>query len=368
MVSTVDKFKDAFKAVKKLNSDSAFLSDSTLSQVDSWISTGCYALNAIISGSVYGGIPMGRITGFAGPSQCGKTLIMNKIFAEAQKKDMIPVIWDTEAAEDANTAAACGCDPSKIRYNPVESVEDCRNQIVTFLDKVIETPELRGKCIIGIDSLGNLASSKELADAVKGKSASDMGLRAKAVKSLLRCLTYRAAKANVPIVFSNHTYEDPSLLFGSIVKNQSGGSAPLYLSSVLVQMAIQREQIKDNKHKDAIEIAHKVSGLALPMMTVKNRFVPAYLKTAMYINFKSGLEKYSGLLEIAVAYNIIKQTGATFELANGEKLGYAKSFENDSKFWEKILPDLNDILQKELSYSNESIDNAPDTEECDTEE
>ena len=104
----LDSLKDIFKSVDALNPDAEVLEASTLSTADEWIDTGSYALNAIISGSMYKGIPSGRITGFAGPSMAGKTLIMNKIMANAQKKGYIPVIWDSEVAVDKRSAENVG--------------------------------------------------------------------------------------------------------------------------------------------------------------------------------------------------------------------------------------------------------------------
>jgi len=177
----LDSLKDIFKSVDALNPDAEVLDASTLSTADEWIDTGSYALNAIISGSMYKGIPSGRITGFAGPSQTGKTLIMNKIMANAQKQGYIPVIWDSEVAVDKKSAEGAGMDTSKVKYYPVETVEDCRNQMSTFLDNVIKARETNPdlKFIATIDSLGNLASAKEIKDAAAGKEAADVGQRAK---------------------------------------------------------------------------------------------------------------------------------------------------------------------------------------------
>ena len=180
----LSKMTAIFGAVDKMNPDASTLEDNNLSTVDEWISTGCYALNAIISGSLYKGIPRGRITGFAGPSMSGKTFIINKCIANAQKDGYIGVIWDSEVAVDKKGAVGVGVDPGRVKHYPVESVEDCRNQISTFLDAVIKQNENteekdRQKFIISIDSLGNLASSKELKDAEAGKDATDTGTRAK---------------------------------------------------------------------------------------------------------------------------------------------------------------------------------------------
>jgi RecA/RadA recombinase len=178
----LSSLKDIFKSVDDLNPDAAILDAATLSTADEWIDTGSYALNAIISGSLYKGIPSGRITGFAGPSMAGKTLIMNKIMANAQKIGYIPVIWDSEVAVDKKSAQGAGMDTARVKYYPVETIEDCRNQMCVFLDNVIKARETNPdlKFIVAIDSLGNLASAKEVRDASAGKDAADVGQRAKA--------------------------------------------------------------------------------------------------------------------------------------------------------------------------------------------
>jgi hypothetical protein len=169
--------EDAFKVLDDLNPDAAFLNENTLSTVKEWIDTGCMALNAIISGSLYGGIPMGRITGFAGPQACGKTLMVNKIMATAQKKGMHVVYFDTENALDPETAINLGCDPKKIKHCPTEIIEECRNQIVKFLKTIVEKG-LQGKVLLAIDSLGNLISAREAKIIEDGKDSADMGARA----------------------------------------------------------------------------------------------------------------------------------------------------------------------------------------------
>lgn len=344
--------KDIFKSVDDLNPDAAVLDAATLSSADDWIDTGSYALNAIISGSMYKGIPGGRITGFAGPSMAGKTLIMNKIMANAQKKGYIPVIWDSEVAVDKKSAEGAGMDTSRVKYYPVETIEDCRNQMCAFLDNVIKADNPDLKFIVAIDSLGNLASSKEIKDAAAGKEAADVGQRAKAIKSMMRILTYKAAKAKVPILFSNHIYEGMEM-FPTLVKTQSGGKGPIYLASVLVQLSTRNEKSSENPNEESVAIAHNISGVTLGALTVKNRFVPSYLKTELYLNFKTGLDKHAGLFEIAEAFGVIEKPGRTV-MYKGESLGYRKDLEKDSKFWEKIMPELEKTLQEKLCYGTAS--------------
>lgn len=357
---TIDKETlKVFEKLEKMNPEAKFLSESALSTVTSWIDTGCMVLNSIISGSLYGGVPVGRITGFAGPSAAGKTYIINKILANAQKQGMMPVIFDTEAAIDASSTTGVGLDPKGVKYVPVQTVEQCRNQISAFLDSVLEA-KMNGKFIISIDSLGNLASQKEIDDAEKGKTAMDMGTRAKGLKSMMRLLTFKAAQAGVTILFSNHTYDDPSAMFPSLVKNQSGGKGPVYLSSVLVQLAKRDEKHdKDNMDDEKIPEANKVSGTTLRALTIKNRFVPPFLEGEMYLNFRKGLDKYSGLKEMAVNHGVIQQTGSTFVLPSekegvpGKKLGYYKNWKSDIELWDNIiLPKLEAKLKEQYSYSS----------------
>ena len=355
--------KDIFEAVDALNTDASLLSEeNSLSIVNDWIDTGSYALNAIFSGSVYRGVPVGRVTGFSGPSGAGKTLIINKIIANAQKKGYFAAIWDTEAAVDRQSAEGVGIDPSRVKYYPVETVEDCRNQIATFLDKIIAANDPNLKVIVAIDSLGNLASAKELRDVTEGKDAADMGTKAKAMKSMMRALTFKAAKARVPILFTNHIYDNPTSLYPELVKKQSGGSGPVYLASLLVQLATRNEKIDKNEGQEAIGVAHNVSGVTLSAMTVKNRFVPPFLKAELYNNFRTGLTRYAGLADMAIAMGVV-QGDKSYTLGD-QKLGYRKNWENDTELWDKtLLPALEKVLKEKVCYGTTlTEDPEPETE------
>jgi RecA/RadA recombinase len=347
--------KNMFKELDNLNPDGALLSESALSQVDDWIDTGSYALNAILSGSCYKGTQCGRIFGLCGPSGCGKTLMAMKVVGNFQRKspDNWAIVFDSEIAVDKQTALGLGADPTRIRHYPINTVKETRNQILKALNIIIENG-LHGKFVILIDSLGNLAGDKEVTDAENDKTASDMGTRAKDIKSLLRVLTYRAAKAKTTIIFTNHIYSDPMAMYESAIKQQSGGEGPVYMASSVLQLGFKREK-NENEFKDEeiISIAKKVGGITMHALTVKNRFIPQMLETDLYLNFKTGLDKYSGLFEIAKGLGVI--TGdKTYEF-NGRKLGYRSAFERDADFWEKeALPVLEPLIQKSFSFSSET--------------
>ena len=343
----------AFAGLDKLNPEAVMLSETSLSNVSQWFDSGCMVLNSILSGSLYKGVPAGRITGFSGPSMTGKTFIINKILANAQKAGLMPVIFDTEIAVDEASTRGVGLDPENTKYVPVNTIGECRNQLLAFLDG-IEKNGLQGKFIVSIDSLGNLASDKEVEDAEKGKMAMDMGLRAKSLKSMMRLLTYKAAKTNTTILFSNHTYDDPAAMYPSLVKHQSGGKGPVYLASVLVQLATRNEKQDDSNDGDEmLPEANKYSGATLRALTVKNRFIPPFLQCEIYLNFKTGLDKYAGLKDMAVNHGVIIQNGSTYALPDGTKLGYYKNWKSKDELWEeKILPNLEKNLQEKYCYSS----------------
>ena len=150
-----------------------------------------------------------------------------------------------------------------------------------------------------------LFRSKEVNDAAAGKSAMDMGMRAKSLKSMMRLLTYKAARTGTTILFANHTYDDPSAMYPTLVKHQAGGKGPIYLASVLIQLAGKSEKQDDaNQQDEMLPEAKKYSGTTLRALTVKNRFIPPFLECEMYLNFKTGLDKYAGLKDVAVNHGI----------------------------------------------------------------
>jgi RecA/RadA recombinase len=360
---------EVFDLIDSINPEASFLDQSTLSKVTKWIDTGCYALNAICSGSLYKGIPSGRITGFSGPQACGKTFIMNKIVAKAQEAGRFVVGYDTEVAVDESSLVNVGGNPKRYKHVPIETIGEARNQINKFLDSVIEK-KLQGKFAIVIDSLGNLISEKEKKDIEEGKDASEMGQRAKQLKSMLRSLVYKAAKADVPVLFSNHIYGNPAELHPTLVKQQSGGSGPLYLASLLVQLATKSEKTvaAQNSNKDATEtanpIARGVNGITIRALTVKNRFAPPFLEAEMYLNFSEGLNRYTGLLALAEGYGAILKSGHSYVMEGGKSLGFYKNWRHDVELWEKtICPVLEKKLQEKLKFNN-----ATEPEEIETDE
>lgn len=356
--------KDVLKVLDILNEDNpyaTFLDQSTLSTVsdDDWIDTGSYILNGIISGKIKkGGIPMGRVTMLYGESQTLKSFLVQKTLANAQKRGMTPVIFDTENAIEPEGAARLGLDTKKVKYIPTFNIEKCRNDIYKFLTAVKEA-NLIGKFIIAIDSLGNLESQMEQTRMEKDKLSMDMGTRARAIKTLLRTCTQLAAITKTPIIIVNHLYDNPGELHPSLIKTPVGGKSVIYMPSVSVQL--MRKSVKTGVIKTEEETTtafqREYSGVLVRALTSKNRFVKQFLEGEMYISYNNGPDKYYGILDLAVQLGIIQQNGATYQF-NDKKLGYAKNFHNDVKFWEEtIIPLIESKIAVEWSYS--SIEETP---------
>lgn len=352
--------KDIIKLLDILdegNAYASFLKNSDLSNVDSWYSTGSYVLDAIISGKLTGekaGVPSGRITMFYGESQCFKSSLVLKVLANAQKRGLTPIIFDTENAIDSDTAAGFGLDTSKVKYIVPKSIESCKNSIYKFCKMAADTNK-KGKFIIAIDSLANLDSELEVSRMEKDSVSADMGSRAKAIKALLRTASNMAAIAKIPILITNHLYLNPSEMHPTLIKTPSGGLATVYMPSVSVQL--MRKPIKEDAVKTDIGSTaigqRNYSGIIIRAITAKNRFIKQYLEQEILVSFEKGVDKYHGLLELAVGFNIIQATGPTYSF-NGEKLGYAKSFIDNSEFWEnKIIPLLQEKIDTHWKYSTQ---------------
>jgi RecA/RadA recombinase len=289
-----------------------------------------------------------------------------QILANAQKKGMIPVIFDTEGAIDPESAAKFGLDITKVKYVGCESVEQTRNAIYKFLKNVRERKQF-GKFIIAIDSLANLNSEIELSRMDKDSMSADMGTFAKSVKSLLKTCTNMSTLTKTPILITNHVYDDPSAMYPSLEKNMPGGKAAVYLPSVTVQLARKLVKDADNKQvTDKLAASQKnYSGVVIRALTVKNRFIKQYLEGEFYLSFSKGLDKYYGLLDIMKGMGVVDNSGSSYTDWTGEKLGYYSKWSKDITLWEnKFLPELEKRIKEHWAYgSSPDDDNLIELEE-----
>lgn len=328
----------------------ATLDCSKLSNISEWISTGSHSLNKVISGNVYKGIPRGRIVTLCGGSGVGKSYICGNIVREAQNTGWTVVYFDSENAIDAGFLGRIGVNVGEVIHIPVSTINELKFKAIDIMRKFTEQNP-KEKLLIVIDSLGGLATEKELNDQIEERNtAMDMGLRAKQLRVLAKLFTIEVAKNQVAMVVTNHTYEQaaanpqaaPTIKMG-------GGEGFVYASSLVVILKKYLEK-EEQKNIDSGKNEKIVTGARLVATTEKNRQVPQGLKAEIYMSFESGLNKWYGLLEDALKYGIIKVSSAQFfELPNGEKVRRKDIYK--SVVWIPIIDELNKKIEENIKFS-----------------
>jgi len=276
-------FADFNKKIDKYSDYGSLIDENDLASIDEWISTGNYILNAQISGSIYGGVPSGKITIFSGENSTGKTFVALSTAAEAQKMGY-GIVWiDTEAALTKETTSNFGIDPKKFRYEAINTVEKLNTYISNLLSQLKEAKQSGQdpKIMVIIDSLGNLSTTKEVDDALSGSEKVDM-TRAKKLKALFRIITSDLAYLQIPLIAINHVYATMSMYGGN---EQSGGSGSKFAGSTLLEFF-------KSKLKDA---SGEQNGIIVTSRIKKSRFVKANIVAKIQIRFDKGMNPYVGL-------------------------------------------------------------------------
>lgn len=332
------EIKDFLKEIKKINPFAEILKDSTIGEIKDFISTGSLILDAITSGKFYnGGIPKGRITALSGMSGVGKSFISANIAVNAQKKGYIVVWFDSERATETSAMERLGIDTKSLLHIPIGTVEEFRIQCFAVLKLLEEKYEGKKDILIVLDSLGNLASEKELNDTSEGKNASDMGQRAKTIKSTLRVLADKIAKLDVTLVVVNHTYANPTNAYAAEI--MSGGEGLVYNAWTIINF--KKAKIKD--------IDKEVVGTLLKPTVIKNRTIPPGKTGEIMLNFQRGINKYYGLLDIAIELGLVIKDGKRFKTIKDEKLYWEKDIYSD-EFFSPIMEELNEKFFKSSAY------------------
>ena len=272
------------KELKKVNPFGDVISKSDFSKITEWIDTGNYHLNAVFSGDLFGGIPNNRSICLAGESGTGKTFLLLNMVREAQQKGYYVIYYDTEGAVDIDGIQNFGVDPERFDHQPMSDLPKFRTSITTLIKKMMEAKE-KGlqlpKVMIALDSLGMLATQKEIDDAISGNGAADM-TRSKMIRSLFRIITSDLTGLGIPFIFTNHTYASTGM-FPTI--NLSGGGGLVYSASVI--LALSKAQIKEGLVQ---------TGIIVSVKTLKNRFgKPIPIK--FHIRWDKGMNRFIGMEE-----------------------------------------------------------------------
>ena len=311
--------------------------------VDSFIDTGSLAFNALLSGSIYGGMPSNKITAIAGEAATGKTFFalgIVKAFLD-KNKDAGVIYFESESALTKDLVESRGIDSSRMVIVPVATVQEFRHQSIKVIDKYLEQGEKNRKPLMFVlDSLGMLSTTKEMEDTAEGKETRDM-TRSQIVKAAFRVLTLKLGKAKVPMIMTNHTYDVIGSMFPQ--KEMGGGSGLKYAASNIVYLSKRKE--KDGK---------EIIGNIIHCKNYKSRLTKENALVDVRLTYKDGLDKYYGLLELAIKHGIFKSVSTRIELPDGSKQ-YAKTINNEpDKFFTKdVLTQIDEAAKKEFLYGTE---------------
>jgi RecA/RadA recombinase len=304
------------------------------------IDTGSYILNAVLSGSLYGGVPNNKITAFAGESSTGKTFFVLgivKSFLDNNPNAGV-VYYDTEAAVTREMMASRGVDVTRVIYAEPDTIQKFRHHALKLIDAYIARPEdKRPPMMFVLDSLGMLSTTKEMEDSSEGKETRDM-TKAQVIKAAFRVLTLKLARAKIPMLLTNHVY---AAVGAYVPTNEiSGGTGLKYAASTIAMLS-------KSKDRDGTEVV----GNLIKIKMYKSRMSKENGEAVVKLSYKSGLDKYYGLLDLAEKAGVFKKVSTRYELPNGDKVfGKAINDEPEKFFTPEVMAELEKAAKRFYSY------------------
>ncbi len=334
----MDFFKDI---IKEIGDDYTKLA-SDVDDTERYVDTGSYIFNALVSGSIYGGISGDKITAIAGETSTGKTffsLAVVKNFLEKHPDGGV-MYFDTESAIKKGMLVERGIDLERFGHVQVVTIEQFRNRALKIVDKYLGLDEKdRKPMMFVLDSLGMLSTEKEIKDVLEDKQTRDM-TKSQLVKGAFRMLTLKLGQANVPLIVTNHTYD----VIGAYVptKEMGGGSGLKYAASTIIYLSKKKE-------KDGTEVI----GNLIKAKTAKSRLSKENKDVTIRLYYdERGLDRYYGLLELGEIGGLWKNVAGRYEI-DGKKV-YAKQIykEPEKYFTQEVMEQLDQIAQQEFSYGS----------------
>jgi len=307
-----------------------------------FVDTGSHIFNAVVSGSLFGGIPSNKVTALAGESSTGKTFFALSIVRNFlnQHSNGGVIYFESESALSKDIIESRGIDSKRMVIFPVATIEEFRTQAVRIVDKYMKQPkEEREPLMFVLDSLGMLSTSKEMEDISNDKQVRDM-TKSQLIKGAFRVLTLKLGQAAIPMLVTNHTYD----VIGSYVpmKEMGGGAGLKYAASTIIYLSKSKEKEGTDLVGNIIKCEAKKSRLSKE---------GAKVATRLYFD-ERGLDKYYGLLELGEKYNVFKRVGN--RIAIGGSNVYPKSILSDPEryFTDEVMAKLEEAARTEYSYGN----------------
>ena len=337
--------------LKEIDNEYAGIADEGVEagDVTGFIGTGSYSLNALLSGSIYGGLPANKVTALAGEPSTGKTFYAINIVRQFLRENETGFVFyfESESAISKQMLTDRGIDTKRVAVVPVATIQEFRTQAVKILDKYIEDKANKDRppMMFVLDSLGNLSTDKEMADIADGKDTRDM-TRAQLVRGAFRVLTLKLGKAKVPLIVTNHVYD----VVGAYVptKKMGGGSGLEYAASTILYLSKKKDkQLDDDDGR---------TGAVITAHTKKARLTIEDKKVETWLNYAEGLDQYYGLLGLAEKFGIIKKVSTRLEFPNGDKAFESQIKKTPEKYFTKELLDLIDEACKaEFLYGKSNV-------------
>jgi recombination protein RecA len=303
-----------------------------------WISTGNYALNYLVSGDFRKGIPLGKVSVFAGESGAGKSFICSgTIVREAQKQGIFVVLIDSENALDESWLHALNVDTSedKLLKLNMAMIDDVAKTITTFMkDYKDMDDEERPKVLFVVDSLGMLMSPTEVNQFEAGDMKGDMGRKAKALKALVTNCVNMFGSHNVGLVATNHTYASQDMFDPD--DKIAGGQGFIYASSIVVAM----KKLKLKENEDGVK-SSTVYGIRAKCKVMKSRYAKPFESVEVRIPYETGMDPYSGLFDLFEGKGLLTKQGNRYKYitSQGEEiLEYRKNWKGE--LFEQVMEDL----------------------------
>ena len=306
-----------------------------------YIDTGSYVFNALVSGSIYGGVPSNKITAIAGESSTGKTFFCLGIVQHFLDSDPDAgvIYFESESAISKQMIVDRGIDADRMMIVPVSTIEEFRTQSCRILDKYMEQKESdRKPMMFVLDSLGMLASNKEVEDVANDKNVRDM-TKSQLIKGAFRVLTLKLGKANVPMLVTNHTYD----VIGSYIptKEMGGGSGLKYASSTIVYLSKKKE-------KDGTEVV----GNIIKCKAQKSRLTKENSQVETRLYYDRGLDRYYGLIELGEKHGVFTRKGNRIVVDNSSVYPSAILKDPEKYFTEEVMEKLDEAAKKEFRYGH----------------
>ena len=332
----VSKFrKDLTKSISGMSSG---FNDPT-----DWISTGSYALNYLISGDFHKGVPLGKVTVFAGESGAGKSYFCSgNIVKHAQDQGIFVVLIDSENALDESWLQALDVDTSeeKLLKLNMSMIDDVAKTVSTFVaDYKAMAEEDRPKVLFVVDSLGMLLTPTDVDQFSKGDMKGDMGRKPKQLTALVRNTVNMIGSLNVGLVCTNHTYASQDMFDPD--DKISGGQGFVYASSIVV--AMKKMKLKEDEAGNKIS---EVRGIRAGCKVMKTRYAKPFEGVQVKIPYETGMNPYSGLIELFEKKGLLEKQGNRLkyiDLAGEEHLDYRKAWMEPSKM-DMIMSEYNEKL------------------------